>query len=118
MSKSRIFNIANMSFNTIRENKILAKISEFTVHPRKSLTFVNTNKQCQIHVLTKSHLLTILKDFRNAPPAKMLIYCQKNLLIIYENKIDKSRHLACIHQENRNAVVYGCRDVAIILRKP
>ena len=26
-----IFNVANMSFNAIRENKILAKISEFTV---------------------------------------------------------------------------------------
>ena len=26
-----MFNAANMSFNTIRENKILAKISEFTV---------------------------------------------------------------------------------------
>ena len=25
------FNVTNMSFNTIRENKILAKISEFTV---------------------------------------------------------------------------------------
>ena len=31
MPKSRIFTIANMSFNAIRENKILAKISEFTV---------------------------------------------------------------------------------------
>ena len=26
MSESRIFNVANMSFNAIRENKILAKI--------------------------------------------------------------------------------------------
>ena len=26
------FKLANMSFNAIRENKILAKISEFTVH--------------------------------------------------------------------------------------
>ena len=32
MPKSRIqSNVANMSFNTIRENKVLAKISEFTV---------------------------------------------------------------------------------------
>ena len=29
--KLRIFNVANMPFNAIRENKILAKISEFTV---------------------------------------------------------------------------------------
>ena len=28
---SRMFNVANMSYNPIRENKILAKISEFTV---------------------------------------------------------------------------------------
>ena len=27
-----MFYVANVSFNTIRENKILAKISEFTVH--------------------------------------------------------------------------------------
>ena len=31
MSKSRILNVANLSSNAIRENKILAKISEFTV---------------------------------------------------------------------------------------
>ena len=28
----RFFYVANVSFNTIREHKILAKISEFTVH--------------------------------------------------------------------------------------
>ena len=32
MPNSRIFNVTNMSLNTIRENKILAKISEFTVY--------------------------------------------------------------------------------------
>ena len=31
MSKSRILNEANMSFNAIREDKIIAKIFEFTV---------------------------------------------------------------------------------------
>ena len=31
MPKSQMFDVANMSFNAIRENKILAKISEFTV---------------------------------------------------------------------------------------
>ena len=31
MLQSQIFNIANMSFNVIRENKNLVKISEFTV---------------------------------------------------------------------------------------
>ena len=34
-----------------------------------------------------------------------------------KNKIDKFRHLACIQQENRNAMAYDCRDVAIILRQ-
>ena len=32
-----------------------------------------------------------------------------------KNRIDKFRHLACIQQENRNAVAYDCRDVAIIV---
>ena len=34
-----------------------------------------------------------------------------------KNKIDKFRHLACSKKENRNAVAYDCRDVAIILRQ-
>ena len=34
-----------------------------------------------------------------------------------KNKIDEFLHLACIQQENRNAVAYDCRDVAIILRQ-
>ena len=34
-----------------------------------------------------------------------------------KSKIDKFRHLACIQYENRNAVAYDCRDVAIILRQ-
>ena len=39
MPKSRISNVANMPFNAIRENKILAKISGFTVmHSVISLT--------------------------------------------------------------------------------
>ena len=32
-AQSRISNVENMSFNAIRENKILAKISNFTVFP-------------------------------------------------------------------------------------
>ena len=32
MPQSRIFTVAYMSFNAIRKNKILAKISEFTEH--------------------------------------------------------------------------------------
>ena len=31
MPKSQIFNMEKMSFDAIRENEILAKISEFTV---------------------------------------------------------------------------------------
>ena len=33
------------------------------------------------------------------------------------NAIDKFRHSASIQLENRNAVAYDCRDVAIILRQ-
>ena len=38
----------------------------------------------------------ILKDFRNAPAAKMLFFCQNVVFCLCENKIDKSLHLACI----------------------
>ena len=34
-----------------------------------------------------------------------------------KNKIDRFSHLACIQKENRNAVAYDCRDVAIILKQ-
>ena len=43
------FNVANVSFNAVRENKILAKISEFTVfntaplhRPQSALQFVHS----------------------------------------------------------------------------
>ena len=32
--------------------------------------------------------ISILKDFKNAPPAKMLIYCQNVLFNYVKNKID------------------------------
>ena len=38
--------------------------------------------------------VSILEDFRNAPSAKMLIYCQKLCFNFMKDKIDKSRHLA------------------------
>ena len=34
------------------------------------------------------------------------------------NKVDKSRHLACIHYDNQNTLVYGCRDITIIWIQP
>ena len=42
MPKSRIFNVANrpMSFKATRENKILAKISEFTVSELPSMRLI------------------------------------------------------------------------------
>ena len=39
MPLSRIFNIENMSFNAIREKKILEQISESTVHSGSSFCF-------------------------------------------------------------------------------
>ena len=37
MPQLLIFNVANMSFNAIRQNKILAKISEFTIFPASEM---------------------------------------------------------------------------------
>ena len=39
MPSSRILTVANMSFNGSRENKILAKISDFTVHEQRVFLF-------------------------------------------------------------------------------
>ena len=47
----------------------------------------------------------------------MLIYVEIGYFHYVKNKIDNFRHLACIQQENRSAVAYDCRDVAIILRQ-
>ena len=47
MPKSRIFNVANMPFNAIRENKILAKTSEFTV-----CTCINVSRSDTMFLLT------------------------------------------------------------------
>ena len=46
MSKTRILNVGNMYFNAFRENKIIAKITEFTVlktieHKKAILTPAN-----------------------------------------------------------------------------
>ena len=41
MSKSLISNVANMSFKHFRENKILAKISKFTVTEHEISTAQN-----------------------------------------------------------------------------
>ena len=41
MALSRIFNAANMSFKAIHENKILAKISEFSVHNLPQVCILN-----------------------------------------------------------------------------
>ena len=48
----------------------------------------------------------------------MLIYVENWIFSLCENNFDKFRPLACIQYENRNAVAYDCRDVAIILRQP
>ena len=45
------------------------------------------------------------------------LYRKINNFHYVKNEIDKFRHLACIQLENRNAVTYDCRDVAIILRQ-
>ena len=49
MSKSRILSVANMYFNAIRENKILAKISESPVMDppaRRHLNFAGPIEYC------------------------------------------------------------------------
>ena len=47
----------------------------------------------------------------------MLIYIKIEYIRFVKNETDMFRHLACIKKENRNAVAYDCRDVAIILRQ-
>ena len=41
MPKSQFLNVANISFNAFRENKILAKISEFSIY---------SNASAQLHI--------------------------------------------------------------------
>ena len=55
MPKSRNAYVANMHFNAIRENKILAKISEFTVVLIVSLTI-------QIHCATLLQVMCLFQS--------------------------------------------------------
>ena len=50
MPKLQVFNIANMSFNAIRENKILAKISRFTVPFNKEKPFSLIEQSYHTHL--------------------------------------------------------------------
>ena len=43
MHKSSIFDITNMSFNIIHENKILAKNSEFIINTQRKYPFNEIN---------------------------------------------------------------------------
>ena len=47
----------------------------------------------------------------------MPINVENLIFSLCEKKIDKFRHLACIQQENRNAVANDSCNVAIILRQ-
>ena len=56
MSKSRILSGANNSLNAIRENKILANISEFTVHKldniKKKKAKFDPNTSCGSRIMS------------------------------------------------------------------
>ena len=60
MPKSRVLNVPNMSFNVIRENKISAKISEYTVY--------KFNLYCLNVDYSKSSII------RNEKLAQILVY--------------------------------------------
>ena len=66
MPLSRIFNIENMSFNALRENKILEKISEFTVSHHST------------HTLTL--LLNFCKYLKLYPPQMTIIRYLRSIL--------------------------------------
>ena len=53
MPRSRILKVANMSFKAIRENKILAKISEFTVRIA-SVSSDGSGESVHMHRLTRA----------------------------------------------------------------
>ena len=57
MPKLRIFNVTNMPFNDIRENKILAKISGFTVHTE--IMIQNVNRNAHQREATKQAVISI-----------------------------------------------------------
>ena len=49
MSKSRILNMTNISFNDIRENELLAKISEFIVSLKDLLMAAPVRSNSYVH---------------------------------------------------------------------
>ena len=83
MPLSLIFNAANMSFNAIRENKILAKISGFTVLcqtklkgdvEKRSLPGSNQqNQRCQIKLAVHGRrLLSLMITILGIPYLRLI----------------------------------------------
>ena len=73
MSKSQLFYLANMSFNAICENKILAKISVFTV-----LNILSLGSQNDIPKNSYSRSKSILKQLSEKHKShKFNIHCCK-----------------------------------------
>ena len=110
MPKSRIFYLADMSFNAIRENKILVKISGFTVNARNHDEAAHNER---------SHMglsLAIRGDLANN--MNQLLQCTRRFLhILYNLKHAKpikaynvswdftsvGKH--CIHRVNKGAKI-------------
>ena len=67
MPMSQFFNVVTMSFNAMPENKIITKISEFTVFlflsPRNGLVFTFKN-----HYGSKEHIYRLLGHCNATPP--------------------------------------------------
>ena len=61
MSQSRLFNVANMSFNAIREKRILAKISEYRFFNNMKQNYIMERVFKQIHRKRFTHLKTLIK---------------------------------------------------------
>ena len=95
MPLSRIFNVTNMSLNAIRKNKILAKISKFTMFPHFMVTeplepgpdgkLISTEERIQ-QVQQKASenapapQIDVSEDGELFPLLPLLLYCLRTLL--------------------------------------
>ena len=74
MPKLRILNVANTSFNAIRENKILAETSEFTLHSSTFTAQKDFFRSLSFYYVVSSFLQVLVKHIQSLTP---LVYTEK-----------------------------------------
>ena len=97
MLQARIFNIANVSFNVIHENKILAKISKFTLPKSSPIILMRRSRIfCQRGSNSGNYTFSLVNEGRESPnytKSGQLLARQRNAIVSLTGRLWP--HIAC-----------------------